>query len=555
MNHEADATEAIDPTYQPHQPHQPYPTHLAHAAIVIAAAVAAFIVGVRWGTDAAGGSDSSCYMNEARLFSRFTTHIDAPLASSAPWPRAAWTFTPAGHLPSPVRADAIVPMCPPGLPIVMAIARWVHADLLVVPLLGALAVWLTYVLGREIDGPLTGAASAVLMACSPIFLYQVVQPMTDVPAAAWWLLVAVLAIGGRTQRPQRPQSQEIFARFAPFAFIVDKCGLAAGLAASMAILTRPNLLPLALIVAIYLGRRSVAPFFVGLVPGIVVLALLNWRMYGSPVASGYGAASDLFQLANIVPNLQRYGRWLWQTHTPVLALAIAAPFLVPRRAPAWLALALGSATIALYLPYRVFDDWWYLRFLLPAIPLLIVLSIATIRQLADRALPQASNRGAREDRRARCFSAFSAVPVGLIVVVLGAWWIQTARTGHAFDLRDWERHFIDAGRFAADRLPPNAAVLTVKHSGSVHYYAGRPIVAWDTLDPASLDRTLTFLREHGLVPMLLLDTEEEPVFRARFGAASEIGRLDWPPIARPARTVRAYDPADRARYWSKIPRW
>jgi hypothetical protein len=526
-------------------------------AVAMAAALAALIVGVRWGTQAAGGSDSSCYMNEARLFSRFTTHIDAPLAASAPWPRAAWTFTPAGHLPAPVRAGAIVPMCPPGLPIVMAIARWVHADLLVVPLLGALAVWLTYVLGREIDGPLTGAASAVLMACSPIFLYQVVQPMTDVPAAAWWLLVAVLAIGGRTQRPQRPQSQEIFARFAPFAFIVDKCGLAAGLAASMAILTRPNLLPLALIVAIYLGRRSVAPFFVGLVPGIVVLALLNWRMYGSPVASGYGAASDLFQLANIVPNLQRYGRWLWQTHTPVLALAIAAPFLVPRRAPAWLALALGSATIALYLPYRVFDDWWYLRFLLPAIPLLIVLSIATIRQLADRALPQARNRGARENRRASFFSAssaISAVPVGLIVVVLGALWIQTARTGHAFDLRDWERHFIDAGRFAADRLPPNAAVLTVKHSGSVHYYAGRPIVAWDTLDPASLDRTLTFLREHGLVPMLLLDTEEEPMFRARFGAASEIGRLDWPPIARPSRTVRAYDPADRAGYWSQNPR-
>jgi hypothetical protein len=527
VNHEADATEVIDPTYQPHQP---YPTHLAHAAVVIAAAVAAFIVGVRWGTDAAGGSDSSCYMNEARLFSRLTTHIDAPLASSAPWPRAAWTFTPAGHLPSPARADAIVPMCPPGLPIVMAIARWVHADLLVVPLLGALAVWLTSVLGREIDGPLTGAASAVLMACSPIFLYQVVQPMTDVPAAAWWLLAAVTAIG----KEPRP--------------------LAAGFAASMAILTRPNLLPLAIIVAIYLGRRSVASFVAGAVPGIVVLALLNWRMYGSPVASGYGAASDLFRMGNVAPNVERYVRWLWESHTPVLALAVVAPFVVPRRAPAWLSLALASATIVLYLPYRVFDDWWYLRFLLPAIPLLIVLSIATIRQLADRAWPQASNRGAREDRRARRFSAFSAVPVGLIVVVLGAWWIQTARTGHAFDLRDWERHFIDAGRFAADRLPPNAAVLTVKHSGSVHYYAGRPIVAWDTLDPASLDRTLTFLREHGLVPMLLLDTEEEPVFRARFGAASEIGRLDWPPIARPARTVRAYDPADRAGYWSQNPR-
>src|SRR5947199_4023362 len=154
--------------------HQP----LAMAGIAMAAAAAVFIVGVRWGTQAAGGSDSSCYLNEARLFSRFTTHIDVPLAAEAPSPRAAWTFTPAGHLPSPARGDAIVPMCPPGLPIVMAVARWVRADLLVVPALGALAVWLTFLIGREVDGPLTGAASAVLVFCSPIFLYQIVQPMT-----------------------------------------------------------------------------------------------------------------------------------------------------------------------------------------------------------------------------------------------------------------------------------------------------------------------------------------------------------------------------------------
>ncbi|OLC40221.1 MAG: hypothetical protein AUH43_26765 [Acidobacteria bacterium 13_1_40CM_65_14] len=578
-----------------------------------AAAIAAFIVGVRWGTGAAGGSDSSCYMNEARLFSRFTTHIEQPLAASAPWPRAAWTFTPAGHLPSPSRADAIVPMCPPGLPILMAVARWIHADLLVVPLLGALAVWLTFVLGRRIDSPLTGAASAVLLACSPIFLYQIVQPMTDVPAAAWWVLVAVLAIDtqGRsrqsTQNPQNPQSKQISVSSARSAFDVRTA--AAGLAASMAILTRPNLLPLAIVVAIYLARlkpssydrsrraralervkesrttqkprnpqrkmlevflrvlrvlrstsyfftrslaeRPAASFCAGLIPGMVVLALLNWRMYGSPFASGYGSAADLFQLTNAAPNLERYVRWLWQTHTPILALALVAPFLVPRRAEAWLALALAVATIALYLPYRVFDDWWYIRFLLPAIPFLIVLSVATVARIAD-----ASNRNARQDRRAHspsAISASSAVALGVMAAVLGPWWVYTARERHAFDLRDWERHFVDAGRFARDKLPSNAAVLTVKHSGSVHYYSQRPTVAWDTLDPSSLDRTLEFLRDRGLVPMLLLDTEEEPSFRTKFGGSSAIGRLDWPPMARVARTLRVYDPADRARYWSKSP--
>jgi hypothetical protein len=422
----------------------------------------------------------------------------------------------------------------------MAIARWLRADWLVVPLLGALAVWLTFVLGSRIDSPPTGAASAVLVACSPIFLYQIVQPMTDVPAAAWWLAVAVLATGA----PQRP--------------------FAAGLAASMAILTRPNLLPLAFIVGVYLVAVRNSPlqtrgtqrkvfsvssfpswwsvldtglvrFGAGLVPGAIVLAFLNWRMYGSPIASGYGSAAELFQVSNVAPNLERYARWLWQSHTPILALAVAAPFLAARRAEAWFALALALSTMLLYLPYRVFDDWWYIRFLLPAIPFLIVLSVATVARLA------------RTER-------FRTMALTVMVAVVGSWWVSTAYARHAFDLRDWEHHFVEAGRFAADRLPANAAVLTVKHSGSVHYYSQKPTVSWDTLDPASLDQALGFLRERGLTPILMIDTEEEAAFREKFSATSAIGRLDWPPIARVARTVHVYDPADRARYWGEARR-
>ena len=68
----------------------PYPTLIA-----VAAGAAAFSVGIRWGTFAAGGSDSSCYLNEARLFSHGLTHIEEPLVNVASWPDAAWTFTPA----------------------------------------------------------------------------------------------------------------------------------------------------------------------------------------------------------------------------------------------------------------------------------------------------------------------------------------------------------------------------------------------------------------------------------------------------------------------------
>ena len=508
------------------------------AAIAITAALALFVVAINWGTFAAGGSDSSCYLNQARLFRSGTTHIEQPLVSRAPWPRAEWTFTPAGHVPSAVGRDVIVPMCPPGLPLLMTVAGVVRGgEFLIVPLAGALAVWLTFVLGRRLDSPRTGAAAAILLACSPSVLFQVVQPMTDVAAMAWWLLAAVLAIGWRDGESR------------PFA---------AGLAAAMAALTRPNLLPLAVVLAAYVGSglsgtssevaragpaktgphiRNVWAVVVGLAPGLVFLAVLQWNMYGSPIATGYGPAQDLFKTANILSNLQRYPRWLVETHTPFIALALAAPFVMRRRgeggAEAWLGLAIVATTLALYLPYQVFDDWYYIRFLLPALPWLTVLSVIVV----DRAV-------------SRVAAARTAAVMAVIVIGVGALWVTIAQQRRAFELAQLERHFVEAGTFAAEHLPANAAVLTVRHSGSVHYYSRRPTISWDTLEPGTLDRALGFLREQGLTPILLLDTSEEAAFRQRLDAASPIGRLDWPPMARLGRTIRVYDPADRARYFA-----
>jgi hypothetical protein len=523
--------------------------------IALVSALAAFVVGVHWGTFAAGGSDSSCYLNQARLFGHFTTHMEQPLITAAPWPNAAWTFTPAGHMPSPVAANLIVPICPPGLPLVMTAAHVVpFGEMLVVPLCGALVVWCTYLLGQRLDSARTGAAASVLAACSPIFLYQVVQPMTDVPVTAWWLLALVLAIGPGDD---------------------SRHPLAAGLAAAVAVLTRPNLLPLALIIGSYLatvttaasgrtsrlsgfsrtsqvsGPRRTSPdppegehhldslwFILGLAPGLALLGMLQARMYGSPWATGYGAPHDLFQASNVLENFRRYSGWLMDTHTPVILLGAVAPFLT-RRAAAWLCLALAVATFAAYLPYRVFDDWWYLRFVLPGIPLMITLSVITIVRIIN---PLANSFSAIQLRRTRLLI--------LVVSVIAVVWVNTARKRSAFNLAQMEHHFVEAGTFSAQKLPDRAAVLTVLHSGAVHYYSGRPTLSWDTLQPGALDKALGFLRSQGLTPVLMFDATEEPAFRARFERASLIGRLDWPPMARIGRTVRVYDPADRARYFA-----
>jgi hypothetical protein len=276
-------------------------------------------------------------------------------------------------------------------------------------------------------------------------------------------------------------------------------------------------------------------FAAGLVPGVVLLALLQRAMYGSALATGYGTASGLMSAASVIPNLRRYVEWLLGAHTPFLLLALAAPVVMRRPRHAWLCLALAGATLACYLPYLVFDDWWYTRFLLPAIPLLVVLSVTVLVAIIERFT-------------AATGSVTRAVMTAGCVAVLMTLWIFTARARHAFELSEWEQHYYRAGTAAAASVAGPAAIVTVKNSGSVQYYAELPTLLWDTFEPGTLDQTLAFVRDHGYTPYLLLESEEEPAFRERFRGASAIGGLDWPPRVQVGRTIRLYDPLDRARF-------
>lgn len=224
----------------------------------------------------------------------------------------------------------------------------------------------------------------------------------------------------------------------------------------------------------------------------------------------------------MAPNTERYLSWLSDVHTPVWLLAAAAPFLLPGALTRLMA-GLILVNLACYLPYVVFEDWSYLRFLLPTVPLIVILVIAAIDAICRRVAPVAA-------------------------LVLAVLWIGEARDRQAFRLQALEARFERAGLFVDRRLPPNALVITSWQSGSVRFYSGRKTIVWDQLDPAWLDRAIAFVRSRGFEPFLLFESREEPLFRGRFGAQSAIGRLDWRPAAEILSQVRVYRPDDRDRY-------
>jgi hypothetical protein len=476
-----------------------------------AAAVAVAAIGIHYGTYAAGGSDSSCYALMAGAFAEGKLQPASELAARVPWPDAAKTFAPGGFVPSEVNPAAASPICAPGFSIFLAsfaVAGGPDAIFLVTPLAGALLVWLTFVAGRALAGPIAGAAAAVLMAASPALLYQVVQPMNDVATAALWIAVYVALISRRWAL--------------------------AGLGCGLALLIRPNLLPLAAVAAVFVwkdsssGIRAVMRFTAAAIPLGLMVLLLNEALYGNPFSTGYGRMESLFSLAAVPGNAANYATWLIETHTPFPLLALVSPFFVPgeKRAEVLLALGLIAANCGIYFLYTPFDDWSYLRFLLPSIALLTVLASGVLARLTGR----------------------HYLLLAAATAVVGVFCVRAADDRLAFALRFLEQRYRSAGIVVRDRLPANAAVLSVWDSGAVRFHGRKEAIAWDSLDPAWLDRSLDWLESQGRTPYILTESWEEQKFRDRFEKFSVTGRLDWPPKYEIERVVRIFDPKDRARY-------
>jgi hypothetical protein len=310
--------------------------------------------------------------------------------------------------------------------------------------------------------------------------------------------------------------------------------LASGATAGAAVLTRSNLAPLAaapamlLLLAAWRERREsrgamerVALFLVGVLPSFVIVAWLNSLWYGSPFSSGYGALGDLYRWEHIGPNLQRYPRWLLESQTPLVLLAVAAPWFARRQPDAVMLIAFVIGTFVSYLPYFPFDAWWFLRFLLPAYPALLALTAATVVHGALR-LP---------------IGLRAAVPA--VAIALTVWHgITYAAASWAFDT-DGEYKYAIAGRYVAEHLPERAVLLAFQHSGSARYYSGRITIRWDLLPADKLEWLLAEVERLGYVPYVLIEDWEEPAMRERFAGRPALRLLDRKPLAElPLGSVR-----------------
>jgi hypothetical protein len=294
-------------------------------------------------------------------------------------------------------------------------------------------------------------------------------------------------------------------------------------------------------------RRTIW-FSVAVAAGCVAVAAVNNHLYGSPLRSGYEPLDALYALANAGPNLDRYPRWLMQSETPFICLALAAPLFVRQRSNLRHVRMLAGRDVALlcafaatvcvsYLFYRPFgrDEWTYLRFLLPAYPALLVLAVSvTIESL----------------RRVTARETMARAAAAVLCLTLAAWMARESIQRGALTARVVEQRYVDVGRFVDAMLPTNSIFIAKLHAGSIRYYSHRLTMNYEWLEQRWLDEAVKELTARGYHPFIALEEDEEAPFRDRFAPLNALARLDWPPMAerREIVRVRIYDPADRDRF-------
>jgi hypothetical protein len=434
----------------------------------------------------AGGSDSSGYLNSAALLraGQLST-LERTLEGHGAADFGLMAHQPLGFI-TRTGTNQMAPSYPLGLPLhLLAFSFIFGLDWAAIPLniCSAFAGGvLLYLLARRLQLPaaLALAGTGILLLC-PLYLFTALQPMSDLLALVWAMAALYAALRAR-----------------------EGWGwaVACGVAVAWAVLVRPTNLLLVFPVALALGWSWRAYLWVGLggLPGALLLAGYNRAVYGSPFATGYGSIWSAFSRDYFGHNLIFLLRWLPGLLSPVVLLAGAAPFLrsswnrEARVLGAWAVLLIGF--YGFY--YHTGETWWYLRFILPAFPVLILFALLAFHSLTA------------------AWPARRSVGVVLLAAAVG-WEIgQTCRQELVHN-KSGEATYRDAGAFANANLPPDAAIFCMQVSGALYYYTPFVLVRWDQVMPGEMAALQRVLHEQHRPAYAVLYEFEEADARQRIG--------------------------------------
>jgi hypothetical protein len=435
---------------------------------------------------AVGGSDSSGYLNTAKLLAAGETSRPIPIPPEIHTDNAR-AFLPLGFLPR-VGGRTMVPFYPIGFPAHLVAAAWIGgwraAPFYVTPLAALATVMMTYVLARRFTEPLTAAFATLCLACCPILLFMSLQAMSDIVATAWCTAAVLAATSDR-------RLANVFA----------------GVAIGVAVCVRPTSALMIVPVLLFLRPRRYAGAALGGLPFMILLLWFNWRVYGSPLASGYTQAGLLgtMKMSATGTRAASYLYWTLRQLGPAVLAGSIASLWIPY-APFRARLALASwfpIFLLFYASYDLLGPWWYTRFLLPAYPGLMVTAAITAQHLVDR--------------RRRLALAL-AIAMGAVSLIAP---IAFAREFGPLSVDEMHRPIILAASWLRREIPTESIVVTMEMSGALLYYTTHYPLRWDFVSAEEMRLYINSAAARGRGSWAILMDHEVDGVRARHGPLTE----------------------------------
>jgi hypothetical protein len=467
--------------------------------LVLFAAYGAFLI--RHAAIGVGGSDSSGYANTAKRLVAGTL-VDRPrsLERLGLSDDLAPIFTPLGFGPGP-RAGTMAPLYPIGFPVHLAAAAavmgWERGVFWVSPIAAVICLLLIYLLARQLSlSRFAAVAAAAILGTWPTFVFQALQPMSDVVATLWCLAAILFALLARRR---------------------TAWAAAAGAAFGIAVFVRPTsallLLPLAF--ALPIRIPALASFLAGGLPFAALFAAHNLRSYGGALATGWQRSGhhQAFAIFNVPPRFQHYGLWIVRTLTPLIPagwLALAADRRTSLRDRALL-LSWFAVFFAFYCFYQPYASFIFVRFLLPAVPALILGALLAARDLAMR-LP-------------RPVPVRIAGAIALAAILFAE--VRSARNVGILQIVENEGSiYPEICRWSSRALPEGSLVIAGTASGALEYYTDLAYARRYDLSPESLSSLRASAERKGYrLFALLFPDEESDLSRLAPGRWSKIGEL------------------------------
>ena len=429
----------------------------------------------------AGGSDSSGYLNEARMLARGETSVVIEplrtLGLDRSWIAA---LTPIGFTWGKEGTATMAPGYPPGLPIHMVlaarIAGWDTGPFLVSALAalgcGVLMFAIARLLGISQPGAFLSAAMLLLL---PQVIAHALQPVSDV-LATFWALAAMACILRSEAAP--------------------RMAILAGAAFAIGVWVRPTniLMIVPMLIAARFRVRTIVGLLAGAAPFGIALLLYHARAYGSPLRTGYGTFDDVVSWQNIAACATIFATWTMAISTPFVfpgAFAVAFDRSRDMRIrvllPCWFGIF-----FAFYCLWAPFADWWSTRFLLPGMPGLIFGVVLVLESLG----------------KTRSVAVRSAI--ALIIAMMLIRPIVACREFRVLATDDTESVYRESVTWAERQLPRNAVLMSGSLSGAFFYYTGRFSVRPDQIDNDRFQLLRAYLGIHDRPLYAVLSPVEMP---------------------------------------------